>query len=126
MVCSPDGDTDFFDINTGVLQSDILAFYLFIICLYNDLPWNLDISNKRKPFHTKEKKARSKRDPTETMTDADYKDDQALLANTPTKAEFQQHIPEQCSFSYSGAVFICFKQKEAISTQSGQLLKLVN
>ena len=30
-LCSPDGDTDFFDIVTGVLQGDILAPYLFII-----------------------------------------------------------------------------------------------
>ena len=32
MVHSPDGDTDFFDIVAGVLQGDILAQYLFIIC----------------------------------------------------------------------------------------------
>ena len=31
-VCTPDGDTDFFDINTGVLQGDTLAPYYFIIC----------------------------------------------------------------------------------------------
>ena len=30
---SPDGDTDYFDIVAGVLQGDILAPYLFIICL---------------------------------------------------------------------------------------------
>ena len=33
MVRSPDGDTPFFDITTGVLQGDTLAPYLFIICL---------------------------------------------------------------------------------------------
>ena len=32
MICSPDGDTDFFDIVTGVLRGDTLALYLFIIC----------------------------------------------------------------------------------------------
>ena len=32
-VCSPDGDTGFFDIVAGVLQEDTLASYLFIICL---------------------------------------------------------------------------------------------
>ena len=32
-VCSPDGDTEYFDIVTGVLQGDTLALYLFIICL---------------------------------------------------------------------------------------------
>ena len=34
MVHSPDGDTDFFDIVPEVLQGDILATYLFIICIY--------------------------------------------------------------------------------------------
>ena len=33
MFRSPDGDTPFFDITTGVLQGDTLAPYLFIICL---------------------------------------------------------------------------------------------
>ena len=31
--CSPDGDTDIFDIFAGVLQEDKLTPYLFIICL---------------------------------------------------------------------------------------------
>ena len=33
MVRSPDGDTPFFDITTGVPQGDTLAQFLFIICL---------------------------------------------------------------------------------------------
>ena len=33
MVHSLDDDTDFFDIVTGVLQRDMLAQFLFIICL---------------------------------------------------------------------------------------------
>ena len=32
-VCSPDGDTNFFDIIDGVLQEDTLFPYLYIICL---------------------------------------------------------------------------------------------
>ena len=32
-VCSPDGDTDYFDMVAGVLQGDTLAPYLFIIYL---------------------------------------------------------------------------------------------
>ena len=32
-VRSPDGDTDYFDIVARVLQGDMLAPYLFIICL---------------------------------------------------------------------------------------------
>ena len=33
IVCSPDGDTDFFVIIAGVLQRDTLASFLFIISL---------------------------------------------------------------------------------------------
>ena len=33
IVCSPDGDTDFFEIIIGVFQGDTLTPYLFIICL---------------------------------------------------------------------------------------------
>ena len=32
-VCSPDADTDYFNIVAGVLQGDTLVPYLFIICL---------------------------------------------------------------------------------------------
>ena len=31
--CSPDGNTNYFDIVAGELQGDTLAPYLFIICL---------------------------------------------------------------------------------------------
>ena len=36
-VRSPDGDTDYFDIEVGVLQGNTLALYLFIICQDNVL-----------------------------------------------------------------------------------------
>ena len=42
-VCSPDGDTDYFDIVAGVLQEDTLAPYLFIICLDYVLRASIDI-----------------------------------------------------------------------------------
>ena len=61
MVRSPDGDTDFFDIATGVLQGDTLAPYIFIICLdsmYSIKEKGLTLRN-----------ARSKRYPAQTVTD---------------------------------------------------------
>ena len=42
MVRSPDGDTNFFEITTGVLQGDTLAPFLFIICLDYILKNSLD------------------------------------------------------------------------------------
>ena len=42
MIRSPDGDTPFFEINTGVLQGDILVLFIFIICLDYILKTSLD------------------------------------------------------------------------------------
>ena len=73
-------DTDFFDIITGVLQGDTLAPYLFILCIDYILRISIDrIKENGFPL----KKAKSKWYPTESTTDADYADDQALLANIP-------------------------------------------
>ena len=58
-----------------VLQGDTLAPYLFIICLDYVLRTSID-----KIKADKEKK-RSRRYPAKTITDADYADDIALLAN---------------------------------------------
>ena len=87
-VCSPDGDTDFLDIVVGVLQSDTLAPYLFVICLDYVLRPSIDLI-KENGFTLK--KARSRRYPTRTITDVDYTNDIALSANTPTQAESLLH-----------------------------------
>ena len=42
-VCLPDGDTDFFDIVTDVLQGDTSAPYLFIICIDNVFRMLIDL-----------------------------------------------------------------------------------
>ena len=59
-VRSPDGDTDYFDIVAGVLQGDILAPYLFIICLDYVLRTSID---KIKENGFKLTKERSRRYP---------------------------------------------------------------
>ena len=87
-VRSLDGDTGYFDIVTGVLLGDTLAPYLFIICLDYVLRTSID---KMKDNSFKLAKERSRRYSAHRITDADYTDDIALLANTPTQAENQQH-----------------------------------
>ena len=78
-VRSPDGHTEYFDIVAGVLQGDTLAPYLFIICLnYMLRTWIDKISENG--FELTKK--RSRRYPAKTITDADYADDIAILANT--------------------------------------------
>ena len=83
-VRSPDGDTEFFDIVAGVLQGDTLALYLFIICLDYMLRTSIDKIRENGCELTKK---RSRRYPAKTITDADYADDIAILANTPNQAE---------------------------------------
>ena len=67
-VCSPDGDTDYFNIVAGVLQGDILAPYLFIICLDYVLRTSID-KNQRKRLQANKKSNR--RYPAKTITNAD-------------------------------------------------------
>ena len=78
-VRSPDGDTDSFGIVVGLLQGD--TSFLFILCLNCELRTFID---KMKDNGFKLTKERSRRYPAQTITDADYADDIALLANTPT------------------------------------------
>ena len=56
-VHSPDGDTDYFDIVTGVLQGDTLAPYLFIICLDYMLRTSID-KIKENGFEVTKKRSR--------------------------------------------------------------------
>ena len=78
----PDGDTDYFDILTGALQGDTLAPCCFIICLNYVLRTSFNIM---KDNGFKLAKERSRRYPTQTITDPDYADDIALLAIHPPK-----------------------------------------
>ena len=83
-VHSPDGDTDYFDIVEGLIQGDTLAPYRFIILLDHFLRTFI---NKMKYNGFKLTKEGSRRYPTQTITEVDYTDDIALLANAPTQAE---------------------------------------
>ena len=78
------------------------------------------------------KKPRSRRYPAQTITDADYTDDMALLANTPVQAESGQHSLEMAAGSIGLHVnadkteYMCFNQTRDISTLTGSSLKLVD
>ena len=75
-------DGHYFGIVAGVLHGDTRAPYLFIICLDCVLRTSID---KIKENSFKLTKKRSKRYSEQTITDADYADDIALLVNAPTK-----------------------------------------
>ena len=94
-VRSPDGDTDYFNIVVGMLQGDTLTPYLFIICVDYVLRTSID---KIKDNGFKLAKER-RRYPAQTITDVDYTDDIALLANTSAQAETLLHSLEQAAAS---------------------------
>ena len=76
------------ELQEGVLQDVTLALYLFIICLDYVLRTSID-KIRENGFELTKK--RSRRYPAKTITDADYADDIAILANTPNQAETLLH-----------------------------------
>ena len=128
-VCSPDGDTDYFDIVAGVLEGDTLAPHLFIICPDYVLRTSIDIMKDNGFKLTKE---RSRRYPAQTITDTDHTNDIALLANTPTQAKTLLHSLEWAAAGIGLHVnthkteYMCFNQRGDNSTQNGCSLKLVD
>ena len=126
-VSSPDGDTDYFDIVAGVLQGDTLAPYLFIILLDYVFRTSID---KIKENGLEQTKKRSRRYPAKTISDADYADDKAILANTPVQTETLQHTLERATSGIGLHVnahkteYMCFNQTGDISTLGGSSLKL--
>ena len=127
-VRSPDGDTDYFDIVAGILQGDTLALYIFIICLDYVLRTSID-KIKENGFELTKK--RSRRYSEKTITDSDYADDIAILANAPVQAETLLHISEQAAgiglhVNAHKMEYMWFNQTGVISTLGGSSLKLVN
>ena len=127
-VRSPDGDTEYFDIVAGVLQGDTLALYLFIICLDYVLGTSID-KIRENGFELTEK--RSRRHPAKTITDADYADVIAILANTHNQAEKLLHSLERAATGIGLHVnahkteYMCYNQTGDITTLNGTSLKLV-
>ena len=128
-VRSPDGDTEYFDIVAGVLQGDMLAPYIFIICLDYVLGTSID-KIRENGFELTKKRRRSY--PAKTITNADYADDIAILANTPNQAETLLHSLERATTGIGLHVnahkteYMCYNQTGDISTLDGTSLKLVD
>ena len=107
----------------------MLAPYLFIICLDYVLRTSID-KIRENGFMLKKK--RSRRYPTKTITDADYADDIALLANTPNQVETLLHSLGRSAAGIGLHVkahkteYICYNQTGDISTVDGTSLKLVD
>ena len=128
-VRSPDGDTEYFNIVAGVLQGDTLAPHLFINCLDFVLRTSND-KIRENGFELTEKRSRNYS--AKTITDADYADNIAILANTPKQAETLLHSWERAAADIGPHVkahkteYMCFNQTGNISTLDGTSLKLVD
>ena len=118
-----------FDIVAGVLQGDTLAPYFFIICLDYVLRTSI---NKIKENSFKLTEERSRRYLAQTITDTDYTNDIALLANAPAQAKTLQHSLEWTAADIGLHVnahkmeYMCFNQTGNISTLNGSSLNLVD
>ena len=89
LVITPEGNTDIFKIDTGVLQGDPLAPFLFIVCLDYTL---------RKAIISEDgltlKRRRSRRTPAQSLPELSFADDIALMEDTIYKAEALLHKVE--------------------------------
>ena len=121
-----DGDTEYLGIVAEVLQGDTLAPYRFIICLDYMLRTSID-KIRENGFELTKK--RSRRYPAKTITNDDYADDIAILANTPNQAETLLHSLERAAASigiHVNAHKMCYNQTGDISTLDGTPLELVD
>ena len=128
-VRSPDGDTEYFDIVAGLLQANTLASNLFIICL--DYVFRTSIDKIRENgFDLTEKRSRTY--PAKTITDADYANDIAILANAPNQAKTLLHSLERAAAGIGLHVnahkteYMCYNQTGDITTLDGTPLKVVD
>ena len=114
---------------TDIRQGVTLVSYLFIICLDYVLRTSIDLM-KENGLRLANK--RSRRNPTQTITDVDNADDIALLAITPAQAESLLHSPEWAiggighHINADKTEYMCFNQRADISTLKGGPLKLVD
>ena len=125
-VRSLDGDTEYFDIVARILQGDMLAPYLFIVCL--DYVLRTSIYKIREKGFDLTKK-RSRRFPAKTIINADYI---VILANTPNQPKTLLHSLERAATGIGLHVnvhkteYMCFNQTGDIFTLAGTSLKLVD
>ena len=103
--------------------------YIFIISLDYVLRTSID-KIRENGFELKKKIRR--RYPAKTITDADYADHIAILANTPNQVETLLHSLERAAASIGLHVnahkteYMCYNQTGDISTLDGTPLKLVD
>ena len=94
LVMTPEGNSDVFQIDTGVLQGDPLAPFIFIICLDYALRTSISDSDGLTL-----RRQRSRRTPAELLAELAFADDIALMENTIQQAESLLHKVETATQS---------------------------
>ena len=126
-VRSPDGNTDFLNIHTGVLQGDSLAPYLFIICLDYVFLTMIDLMKENGLTLEKVRSRRYSHELFQMWTTP-----MTFLTNTPTQAESLLHSLERAAGGTSLHVnadwikYVCFNRNGYCSTLNVGFLKLVD
>ena len=112
-VLTPDGETEQFDILAGVLQGDTLAPFLFILVLDYVLRISLDSNNNLGLLLSSRQGSRR---PSQHLTDLDFADDLALIAESIKNAETLLQSLEEAA---SAVGLLCNETKtEFISTST--------
>ena len=110
-------------------EAELIFFLLTVKCFHLFLTTSID-KIRENGFELTKK--RSRRCPAKTITDADYADDIALLANTPNQAETLLHSLERAAAGIGLHVnahktkYMCYNQTGDITTLDRASLKLVN
>ena len=131
-VLTPDGETSFFDILSGIFQGDTLAPFLFIIVLDYALKEAFKISNSDCGIVIEPR--RSRRHPEIRISDLAYADDIALLNTSLQLAENLLHCVEQTASQVglylnapkTNIITNNIKNDYNIKTLNGENLKHVN
>ena len=95
-VVTPDGDSEEFDIQAGVMQGDTLAPFLSVIVL--DYALRKAINGREQDLGLTLTPRRSRRYPAVVLTDLDYADDISLLSNNMEQAqELLSRVESECA-----------------------------
>ena len=121
MVRSPDGDTEYFVINAGVLKGDTMAQLLFIIILDYVLRTYID---ENKYICLTLSKQRSRRYTAIEITNADYADDLVIFSDSSRNAEKLLNFLEESGKTVGLKVII--KKTQHVNINSNKTVKSID